>query len=60
MRGNPIITLRLPASVIAALKISASKHGITVSELLRELIHDQLREDNILTRDTPIDGQLSM
>ena len=60
MKGKPIITLRLSASIIAALKISASRHGITVSDLLRQLIDDQLRKDKIDTREPPIDGQLTM
>ena len=60
MRGNPIVTLRLPAEIINALKICASKHGLTVSDLLRQLIHDQLCRDHIYTRETPIDGQLTM
>ena len=59
-RGNPIITLRLPGPVIAALKISAQQHGETVSGLIRDLIDDQLRRDGIQPTSKPIDGQISM
>ena len=59
-RGRPIITLRLDTGTIAALKISASKHGKTVSDLLRDLINQQLETDGISTKDTPLEGQISM
>ena len=59
-RGRPIITLRLDAGRIAALKMAASKHGLTVSDLLRELIDEQLRRDGITANSGPIPGQLSM
>ena len=59
-RGRPILTLRLGSEIIAALKISANRHGLTVSDLLRQLIADQLRNDGISTAYKPIDGQMSM
>ena len=59
-RGRPIITLRLEPEIIAALKISARQHGLTVSDLLRQLIHQQLTEDGIPVTSKPIDGQISM
>ena len=59
-RGRPIIALRLDASRIAALKMAASKHGLTVSDLLRQLIDDQLNRDGIQTTSEPLPGQISM
>lgn len=55
-----MIALRLDAPTIAALKISARRHGLTVSDLLRQLIHDQLKADGISAANKPIDGQISM
>lgn len=59
-RGRPIITLRLDPPTIAALKIAANRHGMTVSDLLRQLIDEQLRRDGISTTPAQIDGQLTM
>ena len=59
-RGRPIITLRLDAGRIAALQMAASKHGLTVSDLLRELIDEQLSRDGISTHDDPLPGQMTM
>lgn len=43
--------------IISALKISARRHGLTVSDLIRQLIEDQLTRDGINTEPTPIPGQ---
>ena len=59
-RGRPIITLRLDAGRIAALKMAASKHGVTVSDLLRKLIDDQLSRDGIAANSGPLPGQMSI
>ena len=59
-RGRPIITLRLDVATIAALKMSANKNGLTVSDLLRQLIDDQLQRDGISATSKPIEGQISM
>lgn len=59
-RGRPIITLRLDAATIAALKICARGHGLTVSDLLRQLIDEQLTRDGISVTSEPLPGQLSM
>ncbi len=59
-RGRPIITLRLDAGRIAALKMAANRHGLTVSDLLRQLIDDQLKQDGISVTSEPLPGQLSM
>ena len=56
-RGRPIITLRLDAGTIAALKISARQHATTVSDLIRELIDEQLDRDGISTEPCPVPGQ---
>ena len=58
-RGRPIITLRLDAATIAALKMAAGKHGLTVSDLLRQLIDDQLKHDGISVTSEPLPGQIS-
>ena len=60
MRGNPIITMRLPRETIEALRICAGKHGLTVSDLMRKLIDDQLTQDGIYPRKTQIEGQMTM
>ena len=59
-RGRPIITLRLDAARIAALKMAAGKHGLTVSDLLRQLIDDQLKQDGISVTSEPMPGQVSI
>ena len=59
-RGRPIITLRLDAGRITALKMAANKHGLTVSDLLRELIDEQLARDGIPATSEPLPGQMSM
>lgn len=59
-RGRPIITLRLDAGRIAALKMAASKHGLTVSDLIRQLIDEQLIRDGIPTTSEPLPGQISV
>lgn len=59
-RGRPIITLRLDAGRIAALKMAANKHGLTVSDLIRQLIDNQLKQDGISVTSVPLPGQVSM
>lgn len=59
-RGNPVLTLRLDSGTTDALKECAKQHGETVSELLRQLIEEQLRKDGISTSNKPIEGQLTM
>ena len=59
-RGRPIITLRLDAGHIAALKMAANKHGMTVSDLIRQLIDEQLTRDGIPATSEPLPGQMSM
>lgn len=55
-----MIAIRLPPEVIAGLKISARQHGMSVSDLVRILISEQLDRDGIRVSDKPIDGQISM
>lgn len=55
-----MIALRLSKETIAALKISARRHGLTVSDLLRQLIDDQLTRDGISVTSEPLEGQISM
>ena len=59
-KGRPIITLRLDAGRIAALKMAANKHDLTVSDLLRQLIDEQLARDGISATSDPLPGQMSM
>lgn len=59
-KGRPIITLRLDAGRIAALKMAANKHGLTVSDLIRQLIDEQLTKDGIPTTSEPLPGQVIM
>ena len=59
-KGRPIIALRLDAARIAALKMAANRHGLTVSDLLRQLIDEQLSKDGIPTTSEPLPGQMSM
>lgn len=56
-RGRPIITLRVGPEIISALKISARRHSLTVSDLIRQLIDDQLSRDGISTAPRPLPGQ---
>ena len=59
-KGNPILTLRLRPEILAALQISARKHGLTVSDHVRALIEEQLQRDGISAANKPIDGQLKI
>jgi len=59
-KGRPIITLRLDAARIAALKMAANKHGLTVSDLIRQLIDDQLKQDGISVTSEPLPGQVGI
>ena len=55
-----MIALRLDPAIIAALKISARRHGLTVSDLIRQLIDEQLKADGIPATSKPLEGQISM
>lgn len=59
-RGRPLIALRLAPETIAGLKICARKHGLTVSDLIRELIDQKLTQEGIRTTDKPLEGQISI
>lgn len=59
-RGKPILTLRLSPETITALRISANRHGLTVSDLIRQLIHEQLKADGITASSEPLPGQITM
>ena len=58
-RGRPILTLRLDRAEITALKISARRHGVTVSDLVRALLHEQMARDGLdpATMAAPCPGQ---
>lgn len=58
--GDPMIGIRLPPNILAAVKICARQHGTTISGLIRELIDEQLTKDGIPTTSEPLPGQLSM
>lgn len=45
---------------IVALKMAADKHGLTISDLLRQLIEDQLKRDGISVTSGPLPGQMTM
>ena len=60
VRGNPIITLRLERATINALRKCADMHEMTVSDLIRKLIDEQLKRDGITPTVETIDGQISM
>ncbi|MBQ8109359.1 MAG: hypothetical protein IJ124_04235 [Clostridia bacterium] len=59
-KGRPLIALRLDAATIAAVKISARQHGLTVSDLIRQLIDEQLKRDGIAATSEPLEGQMCM
>lgn len=59
-KGKPLVALRLSPEMIAGLKICARKHGVTVSDLLRELIEKRLNTEGIRVADKPLEGQLSI
>jgi len=40
--------------------MAAGKHGLTVSDLLRQLIDEQLTRDGITANSEPLPGQISM
>ena len=59
--GNPVLTVRLPRSMITAGKICARRHNTTLSELLRRLLDEQLQTDGIDWQTIkPIPGQTSI
>lgn len=59
-RGRPIISLRMPREQIQGLQILARQQGRTVSDILRELVEQTLKENHIRTAPEQLDGQLSV
>lgn len=58
-RGNPVLTLRLPAWQIAGLKTIARESQTTVSQLLREQVDSLMWANNIVPSPIPLPGQIS-
>ena len=59
--GDPIITVRIPSGMIVAAKEAARIHGTTLSELIRDLIAQQIARDGLTWQTVaPIDGQEQM
>lgn len=59
--GDPVVTMRLPREMIAAVKMAAARHNMTMSELIRESIADQLERDGIIWQTVEtMPGQMSL
>ncbi len=60
--GDPVVTLRLPAGMIAAAKMLARRDDTSFSGLVRDLLSDRLDQEGInwCNPSTPTPGQLSL
>lgn len=58
--GDPVLTLRVPASMIAGIKIAAREDNTTPSGYIRDMIADDLAQRHININPTPIDGQIDV
>lgn len=57
-RGNPIITIRLEETQVEGLRRLANEQLTTVSEIIRTLVRQYLRENHVEARPRPLDGQI--
>ena len=60
--GHPTVAMRIPRPMIVAAKICARRHGVTLSELMRDCLAQQLDQDGIpwQTPPAPTPGQKSI
>lgn len=59
-RGNPVYTVRLTRQEIAGLKMLAERQGSSTSEILRDLLRDELKRNGISLQDEPLEGQVRL
>ena len=60
--GDPLTAVRLPSPMLAAARMDAARHGLTLSGLIRDALSDRLDQDGVNWR-TPsetIQGQQSL
>ena len=58
--GDPVITVRMPKNMVTGLKLMADKRGTTASEIIRNLISDELKSWGITQTAEPIPGQMKL
>ena len=55
-----MISIRLPGPVITALKTEAAKRETTVSDILRDLVEEELKNRGYSLSEEPIEGQMQI
>ena len=58
--GDPLIAVRMPAPMITGLKLLAKQRGLSASDVVRELVHDELVANGIRTTEEPLPGQMEI
>lgn len=58
--GQPVLSIRLPGEDIRGLKHLAMKKGLSVSEIVRDLIEQLLDVEGIPRQPQPLPGQMSI
>ena len=59
-RGRPAITIRMPRHIIDGLQDMASKQGLTVSDVIRALVEEELKCFGYSVTEPPLEGQMSI
>ena len=58
--GDPLFAVRMPGAVITGLKLLAKQRGVTASDVVRELVVEELKANGIRTIDEPLPGQMTV
>ena len=59
-RGKPMISVRMPKATIRALQQMAADNMTTTSDIIRQLVEDELTRSGYSTTDEEIDGQVTI
>ena len=58
--GDPLIAVRMPRHLIAALKMMARDQGSNSSEIIRALVEAELRAHGYKITEEPLEGQMRL
>lgn len=59
-RGNPTITVRMPRHIIQGLQLMARDELTTCSDIVRQLVEDELTRKGYPTTEQPLEGQVKL
>lgn len=59
-RGKPMISVRMPEATIHALQQMASDNLTTTSDIIRQLVEDELTRNGYNTTDEEIEGKVKL